>query len=388
MKCAEVIEWMHRYLDHDLSHEEITEMYRHIDACPSCADVFDRLTTLSRQLEQLPDVKAPFSLVDSIMPQLDELDRQRLEAGKKDAAGDVVVPFTRSASQDKRRKGSALARRTGIGAAAAAIILGIAIFNMPEQMPGAQVETMLSQDSASSKADNSSAERSMEASNADMADSGAAQNTPASAAGMNEDTADMYSSAVAGGADTSSQNSGDMNSDVASESTAPRISKKESVSSLVTPSASSPGQRKLGDSGQEQPGSAGAATATASPVQSPEKDVYMTLIAPTTEPGALSWTSADGRHMAVVEGEKLAIYNISANKADKALLTTVPLEGKWVSGEWLADNLQFNYVTQKDGIEVKNVFTIPQVDTSSTPLPSGSPAATGSDTPSETPSIK
>ncbi|MFD2880094.1 anti-sigma factor family protein [Paenibacillus rhizoplanae] len=59
MKCAEVMEWMHRYLDHDLSQEEMLEMFRHIDDCPSCAEVLDRLTLLSQQLEQLPDVKPP-----------------------------------------------------------------------------------------------------------------------------------------------------------------------------------------------------------------------------------------------------------------------------------------------------------------------------------------
>lgn len=74
MKCAEVMEWMHRYLDHDLSQDEMIEMFRHIDDCSSCAEVFDRLQLLSQQLEQLPDVKPPFSLVDSILPQLDQLD--------------------------------------------------------------------------------------------------------------------------------------------------------------------------------------------------------------------------------------------------------------------------------------------------------------------------
>lgn len=57
MKCAEVMEWMHRYLDHDLSQDEMIEMFSHIDDCSSCAEVFDRLKMLSQQLEQLPDVK-------------------------------------------------------------------------------------------------------------------------------------------------------------------------------------------------------------------------------------------------------------------------------------------------------------------------------------------
>ncbi|WP_036737205.1 anti-sigma factor family protein, partial [Paenibacillus zanthoxyli] len=77
MNCAEVMEWMHRYLDHDLSRDESLEMFRHIDGCPSCAELFERLNALSSELEQLPDISPPFSLVDSIMPKLEAIDRER-----------------------------------------------------------------------------------------------------------------------------------------------------------------------------------------------------------------------------------------------------------------------------------------------------------------------
>lgn len=118
MKCAEVMEWMHRYLDKDLSQDEIVEMFRHIDNCPSCAEVFERLTLLSNELEQLPDVKPPFSLVDSILPQLAELDRSSREQSAVRSEDPVVVPFSRESSRGKPAKGTSIATRTGIGAIA------------------------------------------------------------------------------------------------------------------------------------------------------------------------------------------------------------------------------------------------------------------------------
>lgn len=156
MKCTEVTEWMHRYLDHDLSPEETVEMYRHIDNCPSCAEVFDRLTMLSEQLEQLPDIKPPFSLVDSILPQL-----ERIDSGVKSSSAEApeegkVIPMTRKNMHGKAAKGTSraasMATRTGIGAVAAAIILLFAVFKMPDSLPSADVEMSLNQaaDTASS----------------------------------------------------------------------------------------------------------------------------------------------------------------------------------------------------------------------------------------------
>ncbi|WP_025695439.1 anti-sigma factor family protein, partial [Paenibacillus durus] len=143
MNCAEVMEWMHRYLDHDLSRDESLEMFRHIDGCPSCAELFERLNALSSELEQLPDVSPPFSLVDSIMPKLEAIDRERAAAAAPSTAETDSLQMSRKASRAKARQSSSLAGRFGIGAAAAAVIFGIAIFNMPEKLPGAQVDNMM-----------------------------------------------------------------------------------------------------------------------------------------------------------------------------------------------------------------------------------------------------
>ena len=77
MNCQEVVERMHRYLDRDLTSDETAQMYQHIAVCPECAETFNILKSLNRELEDLPAVTPPVSLVDAIMPKLDAIDRDR-----------------------------------------------------------------------------------------------------------------------------------------------------------------------------------------------------------------------------------------------------------------------------------------------------------------------
>lgn len=74
MMCQEVIELMQRYLDRDLDETEYTQMLGHLQQCPDCTELFERLVNLSHELESLPKVTPPFSLVDSIMPKLEQLE--------------------------------------------------------------------------------------------------------------------------------------------------------------------------------------------------------------------------------------------------------------------------------------------------------------------------
>ncbi|WP_309299333.1 zf-HC2 domain-containing protein [Paenibacillus sp. YYML68] len=76
MMCQEVIELMQRYLDRDLDELEYQSMLGHIQQCPDCTDLFERLMKISNELEHLPKVTPPFSLVDAIMPAI-----ERYEAG-------------------------------------------------------------------------------------------------------------------------------------------------------------------------------------------------------------------------------------------------------------------------------------------------------------------
>lgn len=76
MKCQEVMMYMQRQLDGDLAPKEENELHAHLMHCLDCAQMFERLQALSNELSQLPKVMPPFSLVDAIMPQLLELDKQ------------------------------------------------------------------------------------------------------------------------------------------------------------------------------------------------------------------------------------------------------------------------------------------------------------------------
>ena len=68
---------MHRYLDRDLTPEETAEMYQHIAVRNEYAETFTILKSLNRELEELPAVTPPVSLVDAIIPRLDAIDRDR-----------------------------------------------------------------------------------------------------------------------------------------------------------------------------------------------------------------------------------------------------------------------------------------------------------------------
>lgn len=83
MSCQEVVEWMHRYLDHDLNDVDEQHLSRHLLECSDCAALFERLKRVSSELENLPKVVPAFSLVDAIMPQLEQYEREgSLPAGQ------------------------------------------------------------------------------------------------------------------------------------------------------------------------------------------------------------------------------------------------------------------------------------------------------------------
>ncbi|HWO54665.1 MAG TPA: zf-HC2 domain-containing protein [Paenibacillus cookii] len=129
MKCPEVVEWMHRYLDYDLSEEETVQLYEHLKHCPECTETFRMLKSLSRDLEDLPKVTPKFSIVDAIMPQLEAIDQARQEksASREEEPAEMVPVPARPARKSKFR--NSIAGRTAMGAVAAVIILGVAIYN-------------------------------------------------------------------------------------------------------------------------------------------------------------------------------------------------------------------------------------------------------------------
>lgn len=101
-----------------------------------------------------------------------------------------------------------------------------------------------------------------------------------------------------------------------------------------------------------------------------------------------SWTSPDGQHTAELAGQEVVIYSSPAESAgERTALTSLPIEGTWVSGVWSEDGTQFTYVSQlEDGTQATNVYTVPAEAAtpapSASPAPAASPAASASSIPS------
>ncbi|OWA36643.1 hypothetical protein B9G55_00750 [Saccharibacillus sp. O16] len=165
MKREEALEYMNRYLDHDLNEEETETLFRHLGESPDAQADFDFLQGLSDQLESLPDVKPPVSLVDSILPRLDEIDRATPLTRQESEQPVVMLPGKQT---PPRRKAAAfwrstLGRAVG-GTAVAAAVLGIFVATYkPQEMPNAEVtsssavsnatdDTLVSDGAASKKA--------------------------------------------------------------------------------------------------------------------------------------------------------------------------------------------------------------------------------------------
>ncbi|AHV98474.1 zf-HC2 domain-containing protein [Paenibacillus sabinae] len=404
MNCAEVMEWMHRYLDHDLSPDESLEMFRHIDNCPSCAELFERLNVLSKELEQLPDVSPPFSLVDSILPKLEAIDREAGVMAASPAEEPQAQPMSRKASRARNRS-SSLAPRFGIGIAAAAVVLAIAMFNMPEKLPGAQVDEEMNSSAQSKRSDSTAGSSGDDAATkmtfgAEVGSSPGEENSTPADTGASIMAAPDSSSPAEGGQNGQGGGAAPKTADPAERSTDNR--KGESAKST------SPGTEHSGQSEKLAPPSAAAGTS-----ESPNADKELsdsqsdpmipenTLQAPSFKDGAAgimgiapietppgspaeppSWTSPDGRYTAAIEGQKLVIYRAAGNNAEgRQAVDTISFEGAWVSGEWSADNRQFTYVTSAEGKELRGTYTVPQ----ETPAHSAAPSASGSAEPASPP---
>ncbi|MNO21983.1 hypothetical protein D3C76_117600 [compost metagenome] len=411
MKCAEVMEWMHRYLDHDLSQEEIIEMFRHIDNCPSCADVFDRLSMLSQQLEQLPDVKPPFSLVDSIMPRLDELDRGVQEPVMTSTDESKVVPFNRKSSHGKFSKGSSLAARTGIGAVAAAIILLIAIFNMPDSMPAADVDQTFNEAADTSSSLQKSAVPTgseLEAGQDRSANSadGAANTTGQDNGAQSNDTFSAGDNTTSGGSTelvapstVPSQDAPAVAPDTSKEPPAVKRQTEEPDNAPATPAPPAAQDKRIGspntsgdNAAQESTPKKGIAggndsNSTGDTQQSPSSqeagimNMMPAMVAPSP------WSSPDGRFDAELAGQQLVIYSIpaGASRDDRTALTSLPLEGDWVSGVWSEDSREFTYVTMKNGSEVTKTYRVPDSAAAEVPSASQTVSPTATTAPAATP---
>ncbi|ULL17686.1 hypothetical protein DVH26_26445 [Paenibacillus sp. H1-7] len=144
MMCQEVIELMQRYLDQDLDEMEYEQMLGHLQQCPDCTELFQRLVALSQELEQLPKVTPAYSLVDAILPKL-----QRIDEGYPAVEFPAAAIPPVSAPQDnlgaeqeskvaevegwRRRMRGWVSMKIVGGVVAAGLVLGFFVFDQQQQ---------------------------------------------------------------------------------------------------------------------------------------------------------------------------------------------------------------------------------------------------------------
>ncbi|WP_145332183.1 anti-sigma factor [Paenibacillus xylanexedens] len=422
MKCEEVVEWMHRYLDHDLGEAETTQMLQHVAKCPECAENFSMLRALSRELEDLPQVSPKFSLVDAIMPQLDAIDEARKEQSSAvqemspvPAAFESLKRSNSSEQKSKTKWFNSMVGRMSVGAAAAAVVLGFAIWGyQPEQIENADSMLMSSGASQDSNSAQQSA-RSMEVNN-DQADTtnqteGStiapdSSNDPVTEGSMQPNADQPEESngtelktpdgsgdqepAKPATEEPSSQDKGkqEMKSTPSSDtsnnqkSMGPNQGTEQKKPDTSEDGAASPpndnDERSAADSNDQLDETFSAQTIIPNqdtPAQGSEADNAGTgtdsgatgsqqgLMAPeqgTAAPtGAKEWKSPDGSYIVMLLGDQISIYAKSANDPDALnLIEQRNVEGTLKSGSWSKDSLQFNYEIDKDGATTKDTFKV------------------------------
>jgi len=409
MKCEEVVEWMHRYLDHDLGEAETAEMLQHVAQCAECAENFSLLRALSRELEDLPQVTPRFSLVDAIMPQLDAIDEAKKEQSSTiQEMSPVPAAFEnlqRSSERKPKQKWlNSMAGRMSMGAAAAAVVLGVAIFGyQPEKIENA--EMIMSTGSAQEGGNEDQNPLSREINNEDFSSSESESsglidnyNQPfvddkkSQEAAPEEDGSEKIQEPELKEGQTPKQ------PDTGSELNKSDVKKNAPSSSNPADSTKSADQQKSQDTAtatvppvssgengatESENGDAQSLTSQDMPdvkveeptegTTSPDSETGMDaaggnkgLVA--TDSGALSnttpkeWKSPDGSYLVMLLGDQISIYSKPA--ADPDVLNLVEqrnVEGTLKSASWSKDSTVFNYETDQDGTTVKKSFNVSTV---------------------------
>lgn len=414
MKCEEVVEWMHRYLDHDLGDAETAQMLQHVAQCPECAENFSLLRALSRELEDLPQVTPKFSLVDAIMPQLDAIDEARREQSSTIQEMTPVPAAFENLQRSSERKPkqkwlNSMVGRMSMGAAAAAVVLGVAIWGYePEkvenaesmmlssgstQETGAVEQNPLSRDvendesfsprsnsdplmddtenksSMTEKTDPMTApeENGSEQSPEPEVKDNQTSNKPGTTSETDNSTEARNTTPDA----SNSQKSPDQGQDTqpkdqdSSTAAVPPADENENESTETSDGRDSESYNTQGIAPEvemkepiEDNQSSGTDSGTAAPNGSKE------FVAPnqgiTSTMTSKEWSSPDGSYVVMLIDNQLSVYSKSATDSDVLnLVEQRNLEGTLKTAGWSSDSTSFNYETDKDGTTVKNSFTVP-----------------------------
>lgn len=131
MKCEEMMNLMQQSLDQDLTAEEELDMLAHLKQCPGCSDLYVRLKLLHEELAQLPKVKPAYSIVDAILPQLEEIPLWNADSAEgpetSAAAKENIIAMPPAANRTNRR--GLISWKIFSGVAVAGIIIGLILSN-------------------------------------------------------------------------------------------------------------------------------------------------------------------------------------------------------------------------------------------------------------------
>lgn len=307
MNCEEVMELMQRSLDGDLDSAETSRMKEHIQTCPECAAMFERLTLLSDNLAQLPRVAPSFSIVDSILPRLEQIVPEKAPDRQADAESgepaDLVAPGT---SRPARRN-----YRRWAGAIAAGVAAGLLIVAWPS-LRSSLSDQNRSFDSASMAESGSSAAATPSASASDQrlfvkfsqnvgSQGATADSAPEAGAAQTPKAAEPSLKAIAP-SDSGGENKSDtpgVQADKAAPSASPGGSEENApMTSLAAPSAGE--------------GTGGGTTGdTNAPANEPSASASASFGIASALRQADVWNSPDGKYKATVEDNRLKVYQTS-----------------------------------------------------------------------------
>jgi hypothetical protein len=146
---------MQRDLDGELEPFEHAKLTKHLEECTDCASLYERLHTLSTHLAQLPMVEPPFSIVQSILPQLEQIDHER------ETSPFIQEQAAAAEGISKKRRKAIWYRYIG-GATAAGLLISAVMFTLDEpqtkQSAFSPAQTTLVKDVTREKEQNVSSE--------------------------------------------------------------------------------------------------------------------------------------------------------------------------------------------------------------------------------------
>jgi len=350
MTCQEVVEVMNRYLDGDLDEHERVLLMEHLNNCPDDQELFDRLQRLSEELEELPKVTPPFSLVDSILPQLAEIDALRDAKAAQAAVMDEEWTQAEEAAaaeggslgsrRASRKRTGWLGRRTAAWGGAAAVAAAAIILAVSLNGPQPNRQTAMLESKAPAAAGNASQY-------SPAADSEAADTGGAALKSMEEGSGSSEPAASPTAVSDGSRGTGD--SSGAKSSTPPSPSAKVGgIGGASRFDKAAPNNSGSANMGEPSMGIAQFPSPPASPSPGMEQGIADQGIA-----AAADAASPDGKYSYAVTGELLEVFE-SGDKKLAELKIDGELHG---SPSWSSDSTTLT-VEFKDGTGAVKKFKI------------------------------